>query len=482
MARKKNKPNSITQDLHAEILMHARTLHFSELDAYKDWCQANGFHASLQKSLSQRKREVDTFRRKAADFQLKKHNKEGKLCFQIGQLYEKKIRHDHIHSDALLQISTGFKNCAFPKLLYEVLLYLEAKTKFIEDVHYVKGIIALVDHRAKWIRPLEDWQLKTRNTGRLFSSLVRHLVAKYPVPEFMDNAWLNGNAKQQNWYIHIGTGKNIRTARSLPIVLTKKMAHHFMQAPRDYGLQSAFRWAQIKALGGNSAIANAVNQTRLSGNFRDDPFWLSVFRFFIDHPMLDTAHINPIVDFIWHQKYENRIEFVARGVAREAGPAQPNFSMHGRTPETLLRQVEKWHRQLGRESRGGDLHWRKSIINDYESVEGNARNSNMKIWTIRELLNSKELIAEGRTQHHCVATYARSGFDGKSSIWTMDVKDINGGRKMVTIEVNSKSRTICQIRGKRNRLPTPMEMNIVRRWAQKEALTIATYCGVGLIA
>ncbi len=472
MTNKNKKLNSMTHDLRAEMLIHARKLHLKDLNGYKEWCRANGFQASLRKSQPQRKRELDLFRRKTAEARLKRYKKESNLGFQIKQIFAKQIAHQHVQNDALREIAKGLKHCAFPKLLLETLVYLESKTKFIEDPHCVKGIIGLVNHRTKWIRPLVDWNPTTHNTDRQFASLLRHLLANYQVPGFMDSAWLQGNAIQQSWFIHIGAGKNIRTARSLPVAMTKKMAHYFLLTPHHYPVNSAFRWAQIRAIGGHTTLTTSLCETRLVRNFRDNEFWLSVFCFFIANPMMDLAHVNPIVDFIWNQKYENRIEFVARGVAREIGPAHPNFSMRGRTPETLMRQVENWHRQLGQESRGGNLQWRKSKISDYRFVEGNTRRSNMKSWSIRELLSSKELIAEGRAQNHCVASYARSCFVGNNSIWTLDRTDSGGTTKMVTIELALPTQKISQIRGKRNRLPTAAEMDVIRRWANKENLVI----------
>ncbi len=55
------------------------------------------------------------------------------------------------------------------------------------------------------------------------------------------------------------------------------------------------------------------------------------------------------------------------------------------------------------------------------SVEGARDSKNMRIWPIRELLNSNELIAVGRHQRHCVATYAHSCYSGRSSIWAMEI-------------------------------------------------------------
>lgn len=475
MARKNKKLEKLDQYCRMAIMMHLRALNLRTIETYEDWCQTNGFSRNLKKTASQRRKELEFFKLKVSESKLKRHKKEKNRRYQIRQIYIKNIKHGDIEDDALFEISRGFRNCAYPKLLYKVLIHLEDITDFVYRDDYVKAIIGLVNHRNKWIRPLEEWKPNTHNTGRQFSSLVRHLFAKYDVPIFMDNAWLSGNARQQGWFIHISEGKNIRKARGLPIELTKKMAHYFLEAPPDYTIETAFRRAQVLALGGNRNLVKAINETRLNRCFKENDFWLSVFRFFVNNPMLDMAHVHPIVDYIWNQKYEDRVEFVERGVARDIGPAQPNFCMNGRTAETLLRQVDRWHQQLGRESRGGNLQWKKSDISNFNFTEGNAKRSNMKIWTIHELLSSKELIAEGRAQGHCVASYAHSCFRGKSAIYTMDMREHDGITKMVTIEVNLQTHQICQVRGKRNRLPTSKEMDVLKRWAEKESIQISNY-------
>ena len=151
----------------------------------------------------------------------------------------------------------------------------------------------------------------------------------------MDSVWFNGNVTHQNWFKHIGTGQNIRTARDMPIPLTKKLAHHFLKAPRHYTIEEALRWGQVHALGGDKYLTDALRGTRLTQTFSNDGFWINVIRFFIANPMLDVSHTNPIIDYIWHQKYENQRIFVERGVAREIGPAQPNFIVKLRINKTL---------------------------------------------------------------------------------------------------------------------------------------------------
>ena len=113
-------------------------------------------------------------------------------------------------------------------------------------------VIQLVKDAEFWIRPLKQWTPRSHNPDRQFSSLARHLRAAYDVPVFMDKAWLQGTVVQQQWFKHVGTGKNIRTAEGIPIPLTKKMAHCFLEAPDHYPIEAAFRWAQVLALEGSA--------------------------------------------------------------------------------------------------------------------------------------------------------------------------------------------------------------------------------------
>lgn len=479
MARKQKNPNANKQDRHAMILTFAHRLRLPSIEAYQQWCEQQGFRTQLNKTQRELEHEYRQYSKNVAKLTLKRHKRESNLQFYIKKLYSQEIRYAGLQSDVLHTIGNGFRKAQNRRLLCDVLCQLEEKSKLLSHVDYVKGIISFVAHYSKWIRPFADWQPGTRNADRQFASLARHLFAKYPVPAFMDKVWQHGSGKAKGWFIHIGMGNNIRTAPHLPITLTKKMAHHFLQAPAHYSVNAAFRWAQIHALGGNKAVADAVAETRISRHFREQDFWLSVLRFFVDNPMLDTRHYGPIVDYIWHQKYEFQMVFVGHGVAREDPPLQPNFSMRGRTPDTLLRHVDAWHRRLGKESRGGQSQWLKSKYDDFRYIEGQAESRNMKVWTIRELLNSKELVAEGRTQQHCVATYAHSCLAGSTSIWTMDLQTSYELEKRVTIELHLRTKTIRQVRGLRNRLASREELAVIRRWASQEGFRIGAYIAAG---
>jgi len=393
----------------------------------------------------------------------------------IGALCRGGISPEDLDTEISRKLAGAFAQASDPARLFDILRFLKSRTKLLDDAKYVDGILALSQEQAQWLRPIEKWRPRTHNPDRQFSSLARHLFAEFEVPVFMDQAWLHGDAVQQGWFKHLGRGENIRTAAGLPLPLTKKMAHHFLAAPDHYSIAEAFLWGQVHALGGDGRLAEALRETRLAPDFHDSDFRLSVLRFLVANPMLDPVHIGPVIDFIWHEKYENRIVFVDRGVAEEVGPAQPNFSMRGRTAVSLLRQVEAWHKQLRRESKAKGAEWKHSPLGDWQWIEGTKETQNMKIWRIRELVSAQELIAEGSQQHHCVATYAQSCAARRCSIWTMEVETELGVEKCVTIEVNNTDKLIRQVRGKRNRFPTEKEKQILQRWATQEGIGIASY-------
>jgi len=406
---------------------------------------------------------------------LKSRGKEDNLRNVISKIYSGDIAEDKFDSPILHAIYDGFKNTSKSDILLRFLLMLEGKTKLFDDVKFVKGLISLCYYCHDWVQPFDKWQPLTYNPDKQFSSLARYLFAKYDVPLFMDNAWFEENKTYQEWFIHIGNGKNIRTAKGLPMPLTKKMADNFLKAPDAFSVEAALRWGQVHALGGDRRIAEALLETRLVRDFSHNDFWVTVLEFFIRNPMLDVACISPIIDYINNRKFENRIVFVEPGVAQETGPLQPNFTMRGRAAEALLRDLEVWHKQLGRESKGAELLWKKSELADFRFMEGSEKNKNMRIWRIRELLSSKELFSEGRQMAHCVASYASSCYKGICSIWAMDVETDCGIEKHLTIEVRNQEKQICQIRGKRNRMATAEEMDIVNRWAVEKVLSVASY-------
>src|SRR3954454_13148956 len=196
------------------------------------------------------------------------------------------------------------------------------------------------------------------------------------------------NVPALKWYKHLGLGRNIRTAR-VPIRLTRAMAHLFNQAPHHYGAVGALRWALVRGLGGGEALARAVVGTRLGKVLENEDFWESVLRFFINRPSLGLAQVGPVVDFLQHQKSEWKEGVSPQGVFGKQPPPHPDLAIKCRTAASVLRQVEEWHRQLGREMNHPSLSWPHSPFKDFRLVEGSEASGDLRLWTITELLTSQ---------------------------------------------------------------------------------------------
>ena len=266
------------------------------------------------------------------------------------------------------------------------------------------------------------------------------------------------------------------------------MAHLFLQAPNGYTAGEAFRWCQVLGLGGEEPLARAVNGTFLGKSFEQEAFWSKVIHFFVNNPMLDPDEVGPIVDYIRNQKFTPQETVEPGGTVRREGPPQPNFSVKGRSAGKLLSQVEAWHRRLARETRLPDRTWAPSGIVGFE-VESEEDGTK---WTINELLSTKELVQEGRQQHHCVGSYSNNCRKGNISVWSMQVQDDEGGPyRVMTIAVQNKSRRINQARGRFNALPSGKTPNgrralerryqgylhhsrkILHAWREQEGLTMS---------
>lgn len=493
-SRKSDESDTITK-VQQE---HIAALGLKSVADYRLWCRDHGFGRRLDKDWRQRCREREVAAAPQIQQRIKQRRNESRKCGDtIRAICSGTLTSDDVTTPGFKRLAryvqTKHAYCdgrqVSRNVLARLLLHVEKRrAKFFDasanigvdgDPHgvtYLDALVAIAAYQQHWVRPLEDWKPRTHNAGRQFASLIRHLFALYDIPTFLDAAWLAGRTQdghaQRSWYRHVGIGVSIRTC-STPIVLTKKMAHAFLQAPSDVSISEAFRWAQVEGLGGDERLARALFGTRLGNSFEHDDFWTTVIRWFITHPMLDRRHVGTIVDYLHSQKFTSQDIFDRDG--RPPEPPQPNLSMKGRSPDTLLTQVACWHRALARDNRVQVRQWSPQPFGGFELLEGDLARENWKRWTVRELVSTQSLLAEGRSMKHCVGSYADSCSRGTSSIWTMEAETEGGVVKAVTIEVRNGQRLICQVRGRANRRATLSEQRILRCWAAKSGLKVASY-------
>ena len=348
----------------------------------------------------------------------------------------------------------------------------ERGAAMLRERKHIGGIARLARFSSRWLRTPAGFSARSYNAARQFGELARFLLAKWPVPRFFDSAWgETSNDTHREWFIHIGAGHNLRTADGPPFPLTKLMAHHALMAPDDFSISSALRWGQVRALGGSERLAHAVVGSWLREPQADELFWLSVVQFFVANPMLDPRQVGPIVDWIRNQRFVREPQRIVNGVACGGGIPQPNFSMKGRSVQSVLRQVERWHRELSRTPVRAALSWPTCGVPGFERIEG--IEGSQRIVRIDEILSSADLQDEGRAMHHCVASYAHTCARGNSAIFSLKIDSGAGLDRRLTIELDVRSKRIIQARGRYNAMPQPLDERYLRNWAMVSGLTVA---------
>lgn len=334
----------------------------------------------------------------------------------------------------------------------------------------IGGLLALASQTRYWRRELDEWVPVSGGEQAQFASLARHLVAIYPVPAFMTSVWLKGQTpearRQQGWFIDIGAGKNARKS-NLPLRYTKMMAHHFQDAPVHLTVEQALRWGQVLGLGGAPRLALALGETRLGSTFEHEPFWKTVVQFFVNHPEFELSHLGLVVEYLHNQRFVSE-EAIIEGEERiDLGPPQPRLCMKGRTPQSLLRNAIEWRQQSRRPKNA--VQWQPSGIKGWTYAEQDAHGY-VRYWTIQELTTAEALCREGDAMRHCVASYIRSCFRGESTIWSMRLEHRDRQFRVMTIEVDPKTRTICQACRRGNAPPSEKAHRFMCEWAREAGL------------
>ena len=326
-------------------------------------------------------------------------------------------------------------------------------------------------HYAQRVRELASWQPRSKNAFYQLDSLVRHLFDQFgDVPGWVLKGWGSAPPTPAGvdlplLLLHLGRGQALRSFAGLPVPLTKRLEHGLRQAPAGCTFQEAYRYAQLAARDATEWLGVALD-SRLGREpiGPDDALWLAVLDLFRAEPDVDAWQFGPVCDWIHFRRY----------VGSPAEPAQPNFSLRGRSLASLLAHTARWHRTLGPARHNPRFQellaavWPGLAVPDFAGGDGE--------WVrIRQLRSYAELLDEGRHLHHCVASYVQQCRRGRRGIYSLT---FSGGR-MLTLEVTPDYQLV-QARGKYNRRPTPTERHWLTHWLQKERLTAANHVWEGI--
>ncbi len=379
----------------------------------------------------------------------------------IEELFEnsrEKKEFDPHNSLGVFNNSLQYNNCPqFRGRLKRLLVTLNDRAPGLFRPDFHESLIKISG--LSWVRPVEEWKPRGKSKKIKVRSLIDHLIVRYPMPEFlyqlMGNGWDRYYGKKMFAVIAAGGKvKNCFKYGYVPIPMTRRMCHYFMESPSGTPFYAAVRNAQVRALGGKEKLARAISGTFLGRGANDhEHFWLTVIRWFCRRKEVESGQVGPLIDYIRHRREED-----------------PGFSMKGRRVKALSRGMEAWHRELAYEKRIYGVRFTPSGYEEgiYELRNSDGNGAEKIIWAIEEIRSSKELKEEGEAMRHCVYYYTGLISSGECSIWSLRRE----GKRRLTVEVNSKSRHVVQARGKSNRQPKKRELSLLKRWARENNLKI----------
>lgn len=344
----------------------------------------------------------------------------------------------------------------------------------------------------QWVNEVSTWKPRGKAVTTLLRGLIRHLICKYPMPAYWYSVWFEGTEQMQNWrgggqnadlggvnrafvgnFVKLaqGTGMHKLVKKlEFPVPLTKKQCHALMQQRKVNTVPHAVRWTQVQSFGGERRLAEALcdsNWGDACGGLDFEEFQATVIQWFCAQGMLDMTQVGPLIDYMENCRREN-----------------DGWAITGRTVTSLMRDMEEWHRNL--------VHRRRQFraaahAARYKPPPEKFKSSGFEMWfesrktkdsrgrqihenhRVDELLTYKGLLEEGRDLHHCISSYAHNIGRGATSIWSYSKDKM----KILTIELHNPTKTIRQIRGSRNRMPTSSEMLYVQKWAREAGVMIA---------
>lgn len=335
------------------------------------------------------------------------------------------------------------------------------------------------------VRPASAWQpqMKTRDPARLRLAAARHLFARYPVAEHLEQVWIDPAgldppelARRKSWYIAAAGGHSLYQAGA-GALLTRKEVHAFTNPPGRLGFEQAFWHAIARSYVSEPSIALVIARSRIGRlPLEAVATWRQVVRFFAADPV-PPEDIDDLSDYL------------ADCFARD-----PATSLKGRTLASLRRQMEAWHRDLqavarieaeqrrhdraaaaargGRAADAGSLgRWAAAPIADW-SWSPNATSRTKRIeYVVVQLVSAQDLVSETRTMSHCVSSYASKCIRGEASIWSMRRRMGAVTQRLLTIELDARHRVV-QARGYANRRPYADEQSILERWSRARGATL----------
>lgn len=290
-------------------------------------------------------------------------------------------------------------------------------------------------------------------------NLLKNLVVKYEYPETIFYHLEMLSAKELKIIAEGITGKNNCKHPDLPTPLTKNEFMKLMSLSEKTRFEDSFLLKAsiyVKLIDKNEST-NPILITFLNSSYsfiyepkifeKNFSFWKMAYRLILQILEIRNNHyiISDIIDFLEYKLDEG------------------NFTLKGKTPQSLLRALGLWHQYNIHgliDKKYSDSKWDGLPMSD---LTFNYKNQQYKCIQLKE---AAEIKTEGAELNHCVYTYIPQILKGNISIWSLQVKVENIFMKYITLEI-SKTKTIRQARKYNNASLDAAEIKLLAFCANK---------------
>lgn len=369
------------------------------------------------------------------------------------------------------------------------------KRGFSHNTVLIQNVCSLSEF---WIRSPLDWQAQS-NKG-----LFEHLFVQYEAPKFLKACWSRVlDEENVQWllcylmYVQGGSLKSLINSFDWTPA-SNKLWHELFNCPAAMLPEQAVLYAEFKRLGGWDEDFACLMENEayvidllapVSVESRD--FWYDTCRWTINKQHELSAEQNRKVlwwarhqftEFARHgesyrlqgrslakvldsiKEYEDEQALIARARARLAERGR-QVSMARNEERDRLREQDRQFRLEQMANRYAydeygnynlDLSWEQRGWNWSVRAHGQE-------WSLREITNTKDLIAEGSAMGHCVGSYSENCAEGHSVIFSLKC----GGARAVTIEIDPKSRHVVQASAHCNADPKKSQLSVIKRWVNE---------------
>lgn len=328
----------------------------------------------------------------------------------------------------------------------------------------------VLENKDKWIRK-EPFKGSSKNNEKLILECFNHFFMKYPVSSNI-LLLLKDKPTATIDFIENPSWKKIIKSYYPNSYITNKQINkidNFNSISNVDSFAKLLDEIYLSEIINNKRLYKEISALEMSDLLIEYAFYIK--NTISKDPIFNSSQIRPLYDYIQYKKREvdriNRIENLNN-----------SFHLKGHNLNNLYNEMIEWHNKLSKDKSKNDASWKPSVIKPYEIIKYKDEDEfkkdlvhNYSKTVIVELTTQKELYQEGKTLKHCVSSYVYSCVKGTCQIFSLRRKEYNqlSLKSVLTIEVKNE-RSIVQVRGSCNRLPTIDEKNIIKEWARIEGL------------